>query len=152
MIANANVNCNHGFAPMITDDIRNFRSGVLMLALMFALLGGLVACTTPAPLARPSAKITFDLRQLDDAGLIGPADGKVALSYEFCIPSTAACEAEVRAIDPSVQLARGSRGRIGCVPDQTLCIGSTHQPHFRRVLESLAALSYVARIDQCFFE
>ena len=137
---------------MITDGTRNFRSGVLVLALMFALLSGLVACTTPTTVSRTSAKITFDLRQLDDAGLIGPADGKVALSYEFCIPNTAACEAEVRAIDSSVQFARGSRGRIGCGPDQTLCIGSTHQPGFRRVLESLAALSYVTRIDRCFFE
>lgn len=137
---------------MLTDDTRDSRGGVLVLALMFALLGGLVACTTPAPVAGPSAKITFDLRQLDDAGLIGPADGKVALAYEFCIPTTAACEAEVRAIDASVQFARGSRGRIGCGPDQTLCIGSTHQPQFRRVLERLAALSYVTRIDRCLFE
>ena len=31
-------------------------------------------------------KVEFDLAQLDVNGLRGPADGKVSVSYEFCIP------------------------------------------------------------------
>jgi hypothetical protein len=33
-----------------------------------------------------------------------------------------------------------------------LCLGSTHQPGWRSVLERLAALDYVARIDRFWGE
>ena len=93
-------------------------------------------------------KIRFDLAAFDDDGLTGPADGRRAGAYEFCIPARPEAEAEVRAIDPTVTVSPHSRGRIGCaVPAEVLCLGSTHQPRFRAVLQRLAALPYVARID-----
>lgn len=101
----------------------------------------------PAP-----AKITFDLEQLNENGLAGPPDGLRALSYEFCIPGDPEHIEEVRSIDPTIQLLPGGRGRVGCTAERILCIGSTHQPDFRGVLLRLAALPYIERIDQTFFE
>jgi hypothetical protein len=98
-----------------------------------------------------SAKIRFDLSRLDAAGLYGPPDGLRALSYEFCIPDRADTAARVREIDGSVEMHR-SRGRVGCSGGELLCIGSTHQPGYREVLDTLAGLPYVTRIEQAFFE
>jgi heat shock protein HslJ len=95
------------------------------------------------------AKIGFDLAAIDASGLTGPPAGQVAVAYEFCIPATAAHLAEVERLDPTVQVMPGSPGRIGCRPGaEVLCIGSTHQPDWRTVLQALAGLDYVARIDR----
>jgi hypothetical protein len=99
-----------------------------------------------------AAKIELDLAELNDEGLKGPPDGLRAVSYEFCIPNRPEYEAEVRRIDPQIAITPGARGRIGCRPDQVLCIGNTHQPEFRRVLFRLAALPYVERIVEAHFE
>jgi hypothetical protein len=98
-----------------------------------------------------SGKIRFDLSRLDAAGLHGPPDGLRALSYEFCIPDRADTAARVREIDGSVEMHR-SRGRVGCSDRELLCIGSTHQPGYRDVLDALARLPYVTRIEEAFFE
>ena len=42
--------------------------------------------------------------------------------------------------------------RFGCGESESLCIGSTHQKEFRIVLQKLAELIYVQRIDESFFE
>jgi len=84
--------------------------------------------------------------------LRGPADGLVAVAYEFCVPTDPAIYAEVRRIDPSLQISPGSSGRVGCSAGEALCIGSTHQPDWRRRVEALAALRYVKEIRECFFE
>jgi hypothetical protein len=97
-------------------------------------------------------KITFDLTRLDDDGLYGAVDAKRALAYEFCIPNTEQSRKEVKAIDPTVKFFAQSPGRIGCGESENLCIGSTHQKDFRGVLQRLAALTYVQRIDESFFE
>jgi hypothetical protein len=99
-----------------------------------------------------SSKITFDLASIDDAGLTGPPDGHVAVAYEFCIPARTDRLAEVQSIDPTVRAQPGAPGRIACGADEVLCIGSTHQPSWKTVLESLAALDYVTRIDRSFAE
>jgi hypothetical protein len=108
----------------------------------------------PALAAEPAtlAKITFDTAVIHEDGLRGPADGLVAVSYEFCIPAKDECYQQVRAIDPRIQIMQGTRGRIGCSNDQALCIGQTHQPNFRQVLQKLAALEYVTEIRECVFE
>src|SRR5690242_3111957 len=75
-----------------------------------------LGCNTPAshtPTPDPASKIQFDLTTIAPDGLRGPADGKVAVAYEFVIPDTPEHREEVRAIDPSVQFMPGSRGRIG---------------------------------------
>jgi hypothetical protein len=58
----------------------------------------------------------------------------------------------VKTIDPTVKFFAQSPGRIGCGKDENLCIGSTHQKDFRKILQRLAELMYVQRIDQSFFE
>jgi hypothetical protein len=111
-----------------------------------------------APAEKPASakvdiwkKVEIDLTKLDKNGLIGPATGKRSLAYEFCIPKTAACMAEVKAIDPSIRFMRNSRGRIGAGPDQCLCIGET-QKGYRKTLQRLATLDYIKRIIVCHFE
>ncbi len=96
--------------------------------------------------------ITFDLESIDEEGLTGPPGGLRSVSYEFCIPADSARAAEVLAMDPSLEFYDTSPGRIGCSDTQTLCIGSTHQPEWRSILERLAALDYVTRIDQTHWE
>jgi len=97
-------------------------------------------------------KVELDLSKLDDDGLQGPPDGKVALSYEFSIPDSAECKAEVKAIDQTVQFMPGSSGRVGASKNECLCIGATHQKNYRQVIERLAELSYIKRIIACHFE
>jgi hypothetical protein len=108
------------------------------------------AITTPSP--HVWEKVELDLDALDSAGLRGPADGKVAVAYEFAIPNTPACREEVRAIDRTVEFMAGARGRVNAGPAECLCIGSTHQPGYRSVLGRLAGLPYVRRIIECHFE
>jgi hypothetical protein len=120
------------------------------------LVAGLLAAWAGAePVSRTDGageKIHFDLNALDEAGLFGPPDGLRALDYEFCIPDRPDYVARVQAIDPSLRTYAGSRGRVGCTPGERLCLGNTHQPGYRGVLEALAALPYVTRIEQAFFE
>lgn len=112
------------------------------------------SCQSPEKSAPgdPRDKVELDLTRLDATGLRGSGDGKVALSYEFAIPDTAEYRAEIRAIDPTVQLMPGSRGRIGAGPNECLCIGSTHQEDYEEVLRQLAERPYVKRIIECHFE
>jgi hypothetical protein len=98
------------------------------------------------------SKITFNLEKLNEKGLYGPPGGLRVLHYEFCIPGDPAHEAQVRQIDPTIQIINNSPGRIGCAKGEYLCIGSTHQVNFKTVLFKLANLAYVKRIDQAFFE
>jgi len=97
-------------------------------------------------------KVTFDISRLDKNGLMGPPNGKRALSYEFCIPNTERHKAEVKRIDSTVEFMPGFPGRIRCDKNEYLCIGSTHQKDFKRVLKNLACLEYVKLINECFFE
>ena len=107
---------------------------------------GVLACKGQA------SKIRFDLDRLNGDGLQGPPDGLRALHYEFCIPDRPDALSEVRRIDPSLQVYSRSPGRIGCNDTELLCLGDTHQPGHRQVLERLAALEYVTEIREAFFE
>jgi hypothetical protein len=98
------------------------------------------------------AKIHLDLAAINAEGLAGPPDGLHAVSYEFCIPGTDEAVAQVQAIDRTVEVQRGARGRIGCGADQFLCVGHTHQPDHRAVLIRLARLDYVAAIEPFYGE
>jgi heat shock protein HslJ len=109
------------------------------------------AAPSPAETA-PASKILFDLERLDAEGLQGPPDGLRALHYEYCIPHRQDAVEEVTAIDPTLTIQQGSPGRIGCADEELLCLGHTHQPGFRAVLEQLAALPMVREIREAFFE
>lgn len=97
-------------------------------------------------------KIGFDLDGLDADGLAGPADGKVAISYEFRIPDSPEHRATVKGIDPAIAIAAGPRGRVDAGPGFALCTGSTHDPRHREILLALARLPFVERIERCWFE
>jgi len=98
------------------------------------------------------SKLGFDASALDEHGLLGPDGGKVALSYEFCVPKDQKLVDQVRAIDPSVAIQAGSPGRIGCGPTEVLCVGSTYQADFLEVLQTLCDLDFVTRIERAVFE
>jgi hypothetical protein len=117
---------------------------------MGLLLAGCVSHRDSEQSAR--RKIAFDLNALGAEGLAGPPDGLRSVDYEFCIPAEESKLAEIREIDPSIRVMRGSRGRIGCGPEQWLCLGNTHQPGWRQILLDLAVLPYVERIEQTFWE
>jgi hypothetical protein len=113
----------------------------------------LAACSLiPPALSTGSSKIAFDTSRIDDAGLIGPPDGKRTVAYEYCVPKSDGYLAEVRRIDATAEPMPGSRGRIGCTREQILVLGSTVGPHWRETLDRLAALPYVRRIEEVFFE
>jgi hypothetical protein len=132
--------------------------------LLMALAGAPAGCTTcageagsPETSARGSsisarAKIRFDLDRLDHRGLQGQPDGLRALQYEYCITDRPGTIREVRAIDPTHQIQRGSPGRVGCGEGELLCLGHTRQADYRLVLERLAALPWIAEIREAFFE
>jgi hypothetical protein len=102
--------------------------------------------------ASAASKIAIDLSNVNAEGLRGSGTGLRAVHYEYCIPTGQRHEAEVRSIDATAQFMRGSRGRIGCSSAQVLVLGNTHQPEYRQVLDRLAALPYVNRIMESFFE
>jgi hypothetical protein len=130
------------------------RGAVILICL--ACLAGCAKPPRQAPRGeqRPqvSGKVTFDVSAIDHEGLIGTAGGAVAVSYEFCIPARAAQMAEVGRLDRSARCTAGSKGRIGCGDDEALCVGSTNQENWLGVLNAVAALPYVRRIDRSFAE
>jgi hypothetical protein len=102
--------------------------------------------------ADPLKKISFNLDLLNDQGLYGPPDGLRALDYEFCIPAQPNLAAQVKAIDPTLVIYTKSKGRVRCSPNEYLCLGNTHQPDFRAVLQKLASQPFIKQIKQCFHE
>ena len=97
-------------------------------------------------------KVKIDFKQLDENGLSGPANGKVAVNYEFCIPGDEKTWKKVLAIDSTAALYKESKGRSACTDTQWLVIGSTHQKNYQRVLYELASLPFVTRITETFWE
>jgi hypothetical protein len=98
------------------------------------------------------SKIRFDFNRLNADGLQGPPDGLRALHYEYCIPDRPEAIQAVVSIDPTLEIQRGSPGRVGCGQGELLCLGHTHQPGHRGVLQQLAALAVIAEIHENFFE
>jgi heat shock protein HslJ len=110
------------------------------------------SATAPSYVPGSDSEIRFDLHRLDANGLQGAPDGLRALHYEYCIPDQPEAIGTVTAIDPTLQIQGGSPGRVGCGAGELLCLGHTHQPGYRVVLEQLAALPFVAEIHEAFFE
>ncbi len=96
--------------------------------------------------------IHFDLDRLNADGLQGPPDGLRALHYEYCIPDHPGAIHEVSAIDPTLEIQGSSPGRVGCGEGELLCLGHTHQPDYRAVLELLAALPMASEIHEAVYE
>ncbi len=129
------------------------QSVIFLLGLLLSMYSLLSDCRADdRSRVNPRSKITFNLEQLNENGLYGPPNGLRALHYEFCIPGDPVHAAQVRQLDPTIEISRKSHGRIGCSEGEYLCVGNTHQPNFKTVLLELAKLPYVKRIDQAFFE
>ena len=119
-------------------------------AMALTLVRGTAAASTSAATAKSG--IRFDLDRVNVDGLQGPADGLRALHYEYCIPGRLEAIQAVTAIDRTLQIQRDSPGRVGCGADELLCLGHTHQPDHRAVLQRLAALPFIVEIREAFFE
>jgi hypothetical protein len=108
-----------------------------------------VFCCTPASkTAGPSAelalqKIKFDIKRIDENGLVGPPDGKVLIAYTFRIPLERSKRKEIGKIDPSIRFF----SKPGS--DQYTCIG---EGATQAVLLRLAGLPYIERIDPFYAE
>ncbi|MDG2616473.1 hypothetical protein P7L53_09460 [Thermoleptolyngbya sichuanensis XZ-Cy5] len=113
---------------------------------------GAIALLSCSPVLASLSKISFDLSQVSQEGLVGPADGGRSLRYEFCIPRSAEHQAEVQALNPAIEFYPHSPGRIRCSAAQILCMGKTHSPNWRETLLNLAQLDYVERIDEFYGE
>lgn len=100
-----------------------------------------------------SPKITFDLSEFTSDGLREKPKGEfISINYEFCIPASEETLKEVQAIDSTVGVMKGAKGRSGCSDKEWLCIGSSHQPGFKMVITKLAALKYIRKINETFWE
>ena len=94
-------------------------------------------------------KIEFDQSVIDEKGMVSSVE---AVDYEFCIPMDEAKVAEVKAIEPDVNMPRMAKGRIGCSKEEYLCIVSTKGPGWKERLYAIASLPYVKRIIQTYYE
>jgi hypothetical protein len=123
------------------------RAGILALMVV------LVACMSQKQPENPDAwqKIKLDFKQIDAEGLSGPVKGKVVVNYEFCIPAEEKYWRQVRKTDSTARKNAG-KGRVGCVKNQWLIIGNTHQKDYQRILFQLACLPYVEQIQPTYWE
>ena len=112
----------------------------------------LTSSCTNQKILHPSPKFGFDINAIDKEGLIGPPNGKVAMSYEFCVPAGTQYVNEVLEIDPSVKIHKKSKGRVACSKVEWLCTGNTHQEQARMKLQRLAKLTFIKRIERAYFE
>ncbi len=125
--------------------MKNHYSGLIMAGLA-ALLAACQASPAPVPVGRADpAKIKFNLDDINADGLRGPADGLVAVSYEFCVPRNDRVYRQLERIDASIQINPGASGRIGCTKDEALGIGNTGQPGWRGVVLDALTLAGLCR-------
>ena len=119
--------------------------GMLFIAII------VMSCVNPK-IVHPSPKVGFDVNSLDKEGLITESDKRIAINYEFCIPSNTQCLNEVIRIDPSLKIYKKAKGRIPCSKQEWLCMGNTQQKFSRQKIQSLAELTYIKRIQRAYLE
>ncbi len=96
-------------------------------------------------------KIKFDLAKIDQRGLIGDEDNKVAVDFEFCIPKTSNAIEEVMAIYPQFKQQEG-KGKSNCGEHQILILGNTYNNDYKNILCKLSRLEYIKEIKQTYWE
>ena len=94
-------------------------------------------------------KIQFNYTSVENTGL--KHEG-VNLDYEFCIPARDAYAKKVLHIEPRAQILQKSKGRSGCSDSEWLVIIANHDDAWKKKLFDIAALSFVERIKETFYE
>ena len=117
---------------------------------LFAFVAGISAFQCPQKISKQIlSKIEFDYTTIDQDGL---DRGDVAVEYEFCIPQDDNHFKEVLVIEENTKVMKSSKGRIGCMDQQWLCMVSTHHPQWQERLYAIASLSYVDKIIRTYYE
>jgi hypothetical protein len=99
------------------------------------------------------SKIKIDLSEFNNNGLRkDPGGERSSIHYEFCIPASEEIYKEVYKIDSTAIYYKGSKGRSACSDKEWLCIGSSRQPGFKKVIQKLAELPYIRQITETFWE
>ncbi|TSC87949.1 MAG: hypothetical protein G01um101416_264 [Microgenomates group bacterium Gr01-1014_16] len=129
-----------------------FISGLVLIGLWWILDKQKISTEKTEPRQCNLEKITFDLTEIDENGLIGPPDRKVSEDYEFCIPHEDQYLQEIKKINQNIKCHYGSEGRVGCTDAEYLCIGNTGFKDFRNILCKLSTLGYIDRIDRTLWE
>ena len=100
-----------------------------------------------------SPKIKFNLSEFTDNGLRRLPKGELTpINYEFCIPADEKILQDIRSIDTTACVYKGSRGRSGCTDKEWLVICSSYQPGFKKVITKLVKLKYIREINETFWE
>lgn len=100
-----------------------------------------------------SDKINFDLSKFDNEGYRTAPDGsKSSAHYEFCIPASDSVLAEILSIDPDAGVMKGSKGRSGCSDKEWLVVSPTRKAGFKDIIKKLAALQYIRKISETYWE
>lgn len=125
---------------------------LIKTSLVFVLITMLASCSVFRSKEYKAAeeKMNFSFSKLDKKGLI--KDRGTSLAFEFCIPNTEENLNEIKAIDESIAIYKSSQGRIGCGPNEILCIGETVDKDYKNILIEISKLSYVQSINESFFE
>jgi hypothetical protein len=128
-------------------------SGLSSVCAFLAMLcAGLSAGCVQQPVRSEILVIDPELCALSDTPRDGSGVAGGGLAYMFCIPDNALTRSQVARIDPSVRFDDTPRGKRHCGSRGVLCIGTTHQPSFKAVLDRLARLPYVNAITLCPFD
>lgn len=116
------------------------------ILIRYSVLFWISACAPATVLDTPDVakqKINFDLSGIDEQGLMGPADGRVAIAYIFYIPLEESKQKEVKEIDSSVRFfERKNENRYQC-------IGESGGPS--KIIR-LAQLPYIKKINRFYGE
>jgi len=94
-------------------------------------------------------KIQFNYTSVDDTGY---RHESASVDYEFCIPAKNSFAKKVGHIEPFVQILKRSKGRSACSDEQWLCIVANHDDGWKKKLFAIAALPFVERIRETFYE
>ena len=125
-----------------------------LVVFILILTVSIYSCGSSKPDTNEVSKINFNLDNFTDDGAMKHPhkEDRGYISYEFCIPADDEHFKEVSSIDSTLALYKTSKGRSACSDKEWLCIGSSHQPNFKKVILALAKLSYIRKINETFWE
>lgn len=96
-------------------------------------------------------KITFNLNNFDERGLLRVDDMKNPIDYEFCVPNSIEVLNTIAEIDSSIKPLKG-KGRTKCADGYIILIGNSYNKDIKTILCKLSKLEYITEINQVFWE